>query len=43
MNIIKRSGAVERLVKSKIYNSIVNANNCVDEKDRLTQTQMVLV
>ncbi len=40
MNIIKRSGAVERLVKSKIYKSIVNANNCVDEKDRLTQTQI---
>lgn len=40
MNIIKRSGAVERLVKSKIYKSIVNANNCVDENDRLTQTQI---
>lgn len=40
MNIIKRSGKIEKLTKSKIFDSICNANSCVDEEDRLTQKQI---
>ena len=40
MNITKRSGKVEKLSKTKIFDSICNANNCVENEDRLTQKQI---
>lgn len=40
MNIVKRSGKVEKMSKTKIFDSICNANSCVESKDRLTQKQI---
>ena len=41
MTIIKRSGKIEKLISKKIYDSIVNANNAVENQaDRLTLKQV---
>lgn len=40
MNVTKRSGKVEKLTKSKIFDSIYKANSCVGEEDKLTQKQI---
>lgn len=37
MTVIKRTGKIEKLSKKKIFNSILNANNSVEENVRLTQ------
>ena len=37
MTVIKRNGKIEKLSKKKIFNSISNANNSVEENVRLTQ------
>lgn len=40
MNIIKRSGAIEKLTKKKIFDSITKANGCVGDNCRLTIRQI---
>ena len=40
MQVVKRNGKTEQLSKKKIYDSIVNANSCVDKDDQLTQKQI---
>ena len=40
MQVIKRNGKSEQLSKKKIYDSIVNANSCVDADEQLTQKQI---
>ena len=40
MKVIKRSGHEENLTKKKIYDSIVKANECVEEDCRLTRKQI---
>ena len=40
MQVLKRSGNNESLSKKKIFDSIVNANSCVDNEDKLTQKQI---
>ena len=40
MQITKRNGKVEALSKKKIYDSIVNANMCVENDEKLTQKQI---
>ena len=40
MTVAKRNGKIEKLSKKKIFNSISNANNSVDENVRLTQKQI---
>ena len=38
--VIKRSGKIEPLTKKKIYDSIVKANDCIEEDARLTKKQI---
>lgn len=40
MQVVKRNGKNEPLSNKKIYDSIVNANSCVDNDDKLTQKQI---
>ena len=40
MQVVKRNGKVEPLAKKKIYDSIVNANTCVNDDAKLTQKQI---
>jgi ribonucleoside-triphosphate reductase len=40
MKIIKRNGSEENLTKKKIFDSIVKANDCVAEDERLTRKQI---
>ena len=40
MQVSKRSGKVESLLKRKIGDSINNANSCVNDDDKLTQKQI---
>lgn len=40
MNVVKRSGKIEKLTKSKISGSICKANACVGDEDMLTQKQI---
>ena len=40
MTVVKRTGKIEKLSKKKIFNSILNANNSVEENVRLTQKQI---
>ena len=40
MKVIKRSGAEETLTKKKIFDSIVKANDCVTNENKLTQKQI---
>ena len=40
MKVIKRSGLEENLSKKKIFDSIVKANDCVQQEDRLTKKQI---
>ena len=40
MQVIKRNGKSETLSKKKIYDSIVNANSCVENDEKLTQKQI---
>ena len=40
MQVSKRSGKVELLLKRKISDSIINANSCVNDDDKLTQKQI---
>lgn len=40
MQVIKRNGKIEPLSKKKIYDSIANANSCVDNDEQLTQKQI---
>ena len=40
MKIIKRSGAEEVLTKKKIFDSVVKANDCVSEDEKLTRKQI---
>ena len=40
MQVIKRNGKSEQLSKKKIYDSIANANSCVDADEQLTQKQI---
>ena len=40
MTVTKRTGKIEKLSKKKIFNSILNANNSVEENVRLTQKQL---
>lgn len=40
MQVIKRNGKIEDLSKKKIYDSIVNANSCVENDEKLTQKQI---
>ena len=40
MKIIKRNGSEENLTKKKIFDSIVKANDCVSEDEKLTKKQI---
>ena len=40
MTIVKRSGEIEELLKKKIFDSICNANSCVNDDEKLTQKQI---
>ena len=40
MKIIKRNGSEENLTKKKIFDSIVKANDCVPEDEKLTKKQI---
>lgn len=40
MKIIKRNGSEENLTKKKIFDSIVKANDCVPEDEKLTRKQI---
>ena len=40
MTVIKRNGKSEAFSKKKIYDSIVNANSCVEKDEQLTQKQI---
>ena len=40
MKVVKRSGLVENLAKKKIYDSIVKANECVQQEEQLTKRQI---
>ena len=40
MQVTKRNGKSEPLSKKKIYDSIVNANSCVNDDEKLTQKQL---
>ena len=40
MTVIKRNGKNEIFSKKKIYDSIVNANSCVSDDEKLTQKQI---
>ena len=40
MTVIKRNGLIETLTKKKIFDSIVKANECVENENKLTQKQI---
>ena len=40
MTVIKRNGLTETLTKKKIFDSIVKANECVENENKLTQKQI---
>ena len=40
MTVIKRTGVVETLTKKKIFDSIMKANGCVEDENKLTQKQI---